>query len=211
MFKNIIRIPGVKPIGSRLFSSYKPAYNGASTIGSILKESQSQQQNANPLSTIKKQQKKISSYVTLKYVLHCKFKKNNTFLTLTKVQMDENFEHNNPDLSYNDKVLYYLTLPQKVVYSQSTGAVGFRKAQRGEYEGGFQLTSYIFKYMKENRLLEDTKNLEIVVREFGKGRKAFFDALKGKEGSGIRECVTKMSDLTPIKFGGVRSPAKRRI
>ncbi|GMF06164.1 unnamed protein product [Ambrosiozyma monospora] len=164
MFKSIIRIPGVRPIGSRLFSSYQPAYNVSSTIGSILKESQ----NGNPLSTIKKQQKKIPSYVTLKYVLHCRFKKNNTFLTLTKVQMDENFEHNNPDLSYNDKVLYYLTLPQKVVYSQSTGAVGFRKAQRGEYEGGFQLTSFMFKYMKEHRLLEDTKNLEIVVREFGK-------------------------------------------
>ncbi|VEU21316.1 DEKNAAC102631 [Brettanomyces naardenensis] len=143
--------------------------------------------------------------------MHCKFRKNNTFLTLTKVDVDMNHEHNHPNESFNEKVLYYLTLPQKVVLSQSTGFIGFRKAQRGEYEASFQLTSHIFKIIRERGLLDEGHNLEIVVSEFGKGRKAFFDALKGKEGVGIKENVTKLSDLTAVKFGGVRSPARRRI
>lgn len=155
--------------------------------------------------------KKIKDIETVKHVLHCNFKKNNTFLTLTKVEMDNNFTVNNPQLSYNEKVLYYLTLPQKIVLSQSTGYLGFRKAQRGEYEASFQLSSHIFKTINDKQLLHDSGKLEIIVRGFGKGRKAFFDSLKGKEGNGIREYISRLSDLTPIAFGGNRAPARRRI
>jgi len=155
--------------------------------------------------------KKGVNMKVLKHVLHCKFRKNNTFLTLTKVGMDMNHEHNNPEESFNEKVLYYLTLPEKVILSQSTGYLGFRKAQRGEYEAAFQLTSHIFKIIRERKILDDCYNLEIVVSDFGKGRKAFFDALKGKEGSDVRGAVSKLTDMTKLKFGGVRSPSKRRI
>lgn len=155
--------------------------------------------------------KKIKDIQTVKNVLHCHFKKNNTFLTLTKVQMDKNHAANHPNESFNEKVLYFLTLPQRIVISQSTGYLGFRKAQRGEYEASFQLSSHIFKTINEKRLLQDSGKLEIIVRGFGKGRKAFFDALKGKEGNGIREYISRLSDLTPIAFGGNRAPSRRRI
>lgn len=194
-------------VPSLAFSTFRPVFNAAKpqTFGSAL--SKDRVETAPVVSANKKE----SNTKILKHVLHCRFRKNNTFLTLTKVEVDMNHEHNHPEESFNEKVLYYLTLPQHVVLSQSTGYVGFRKAQRGEYEASFQLTSHIFKIIKERRLLEQSNNLEVVVSEFGKGRKAFFDALKGKEGLGIRPYVTRLSDMSTVKFGGVRSPSRRRI
>lgn len=156
-------------------------------------------------------QKVVSDVQIFKYVLHARFNKNNTFLTLTRVEGDKNYHKLNPGLPFNEQVLYFLTLPQRICMSQSTGYLGFRKAQRGEYEASFQLSSSIFKAVTEKKLFNKCSNLEVVVRGFGKGRNAFFDALKGKEGNGIREHITRLSDLTPIAFGGNKAPARRRI
>lgn len=156
-------------------------------------------------------QKVLSDIQIFKYVLHARFNKNNTFLTLTRVEGDKNHHKLNPQLPFNEQVLYYLTLPQRITLSQSTGYLGFRKAQRGEYEASFQLSSSIFKTINEKKLFNKCQNLEVIVRGFGKGRNAFFDALKGKEGNGIRDHITRLSDLTPIAFGGNKAPARRRI
>lgn len=88
----------------------------------------------NPEKIIKeaKQAKQVKDIKTVKHVLHCSFKKNNTFITLTKVEMDKNWPANNPNTTFNEQVLYFLQLPEKIVISQSTGYLGFRKAQRGE-------------------------------------------------------------------------------
>ncbi|TID29572.1 hypothetical protein CANINC_001846 [Pichia inconspicua] len=185
----------------RNFSSSSVSRNAATTFGEAVK---------NP-AKVAKNTKQVKDIQTVKNVLHCNFKKNNTFLTLTRVQMDRNWHLNNSNASFNDKVLYYLTLPQRISLSQSTGYLGFRKAQRGEYEASFQLSSHFFKTINDKNLIKDSGKLEIVIRGFGKGRRAFFDALKGKEGNGIREFVTRMSDLTPIAFGGNRAPSRRRI
>ncbi|QOU21268.1 hypothetical protein BRETT_000989 [Brettanomyces bruxellensis] len=176
------------------------------TFGSALKVD-----NYNTKIKRQPQLRKETNTKVLKHILHCKFRKNNTFLTLTNVEVDMNYEHNHPEKSFNEKVLYYLTLPERVILSQSTGYLGFRKAQRGEYEAAFQLTSHIFKIIRERNILDDCFNLEIVVSDFGKGRKAFFDALKGKEGSSVRPALSKLTDMTKLKFGGVRSPSRRRI
>lgn len=55
------------------------------------------------------------------------------------------------------------------------------------------------------------KDIEIVMKDFGKGRNAFIAALNGKEGTGVRRAVKKISDATSLKFGGVRSPRPRRL
>lgn len=183
---------------SRLFSSASKA-RAVETFGSV-----HNQRKTSPA----KVEEKIQVF---KHVLHCSFLKNNTFLTLTKVEGDINWAERNPNKSWNDKVLYFLTLPQKICISQSAGSVGFRKAQRGEYEASFQLSSFVFKQMIEKKYLQDSGALEVVVKGFGKGRKAFFDSLKGKEGNGIRDRITKLSDLTPIRFGGNRPAKHRRI
>lgn len=144
----------------------------------------------------------------MKNILYCNFGKNNTHLALVSVVEDQNFLVNNQDLTYNQKVLYYLRLPQKLRMHLSAGNVGFRKAARGEYEAAFQTTAKMFKLMEENKYFQD---LELNFRNFGKGREAFVAALQGKEGTKIRRLVTKVTDSTKLKFGGVRSPAERRL
>lgn len=147
--------------------------------------------------------------VPIKYVLNCVFRKNNTHFTYSAVVEDKNFLENNPEKSYNEKYLYYLRLPQKVKFAISTGCLGFRKALRGEYEAAFQTTSKVFQMIKEKGMMN--KDIEIVMDDFGKGRSAFMAALNGKEGNEIRKRVTRISDKTALKFGGVRSPRIRRL
>ncbi|KAH3678317.1 hypothetical protein WICMUC_001598 [Wickerhamomyces mucosus] len=144
-----------------------------------------------------------------KYVLHCNFTKNNTHLTLTAVTEDLNFLKKNPNLSTNEKILYYYQLPEIVKISISTGALGFRKSARGEYEATFQTAAKMFQLMEDKGYLD--KNIEIVFKNFGKGREAFIDAIKGKEGNMIRPHVVRLQDDTKLKFGGTRSPKTRRL
>ncbi|CAI4035824.1 hypothetical protein SMKI_14G0310 [Saccharomyces mikatae IFO 1815] len=144
----------------------------------------------------------------VKYILHGKFTKNNTHLTFSSVMEDKNF-HKNKGLTYNDTMLYYLNLPQKVRISLSTGCLGFRKAARGEYEAAFQTSSKMFELIKEKNMLN--KDIEVVMDDFGKGRAAFISALVGKEGANVVKKIVKISDATKLKFGGVRSPKMRRL
>lgn len=145
----------------------------------------------------------------VKYVLSCIFAKNNTHFTYSAVVEDVNFMKNNPEISYNDAFLYYLKLPQKVKFAISTGCLGFRKAARGEYEAAFQTSAKVFQMIQDKKLLD--KDIEIVLKDFGKGRAAFIAALNGKEGTAIRKNVIRIGDKTPLKFGGVRSPRVRRL
>jgi small subunit ribosomal protein S11 len=143
------------------------------------------------------------------YTLYCNFTKNNTHLTLTAATEDLHFIEKNPQLSFTEQVLYYYQLPQLVKISLSTGQLGFRKSARGEYEAAFQTSAKMFALMKERGFLDN--QVQLVVKNFGKGREAFFDALKGKEGTEIRNKITRLSDNTKLKFGGTRSPSIRRL
>ncbi|ONH69082.1 hypothetical protein BON22_1179 [Cyberlindnera fabianii] len=150
-----------------------------------------------------------ASEIIHKYILYCNFTKNNTHLTLTALTEDPHYLQKNPNLSYNEKVLYYYRLPQKVKLSVSSGQLGFRKSARGEYEAGFQTAAKMFSLMEERGFLD--KNVELTIKNFGKGRQAFVDALKGKEGDHVRPKITKLSDNTKLKFGGTKSPKIRRL
>lgn len=166
----------------------------------------------NPLSSNKQGDTVRSSKRDLrpvKYVLNCLFAKNNTHFTYSAVVEDVNYMKNNSDVSYNEAFLYYLKLPQKVKFAVSTGCLGFRKAARGEYEAAFQTSAKVFQMIQDKKLLD--KDIEIVLKDFGKGRAAFIAALNGKEGTAIRKNVTRISDRTPLKFGGVRAPRVRRL
>ncbi|CCH44440.1 37S ribosomal protein S18, mitochondrial [Wickerhamomyces ciferrii] len=159
----------------------------------------------------KQQKENVSKKIEVvhRYVLYGLFSKNNTHLTLSAVTEDLNYLKRNPNLTYNQQVLYYAKLPQKVKISLTGGSAGFRKSARGEYEAGFQASAKMFNLMAEKGYLDH--DLEIVVKEFGKGREAFLDALKGKEGNRIRHKVVRVRDATKLKFGGVRAPRRRRL
>ena len=152
---------------------------------------------------------KNGTNVVVRYLMSCLFTKNNTHITYSAVVEDTSFQQKNPTMSYNEKYLYYCKLPHKVKFAISTGCLGFRKAARGEYEAGFQTATRAFQMIEEKGLLD--KNIEIVMKDFGKGREAFISALNGKEGNVVRNKISRIWDKTPLKFGGVRSPKIRRL
>ncbi|KAG7660856.1 uncharacterized protein J8A68_005673 [[Candida] subhashii] len=143
--------------------------------------------------------------------LYAHFNKHNTRCQLVAVVEDIKFMENNPHLSYNEQVLYYLQLPHKTKVTISAGQLGFRKSQRQEYEAGFQVATKMFQTIQEQNLIGPDEKVEIVMKNFGKGRQAFQDALLGKEGSALRKNVVRMTDATVLKFGGSRSKKLRRL
>jgi small subunit ribosomal protein S11 len=125
------------------------------------------------------------------YHLHCYSHRHNTHLTLTRPNREP-------------------------LISMSTGNLGFKKGKRGDYESAFQLSAYFLRLMNEKGFFLDNSNkkinsLEVILRGFSDGRKAFLAALMGIEGSKIRKVVTYVSDSTRIKIGGTRSPNPRRL
>jgi small subunit ribosomal protein S11 len=133
---------------------------------------------------------------------------------------------------YSTKHNTHLTLTRpnrSPLLSFSAGNIGFRKAQRGSYDAAFQLSAYVFKMMKDRGLLRREnevgfgeeelgvktegaiRNVEVVLRGYGKGREAVVKALMGNEGRGLRDKVVRVSDATRLKFGGTRSPKPRRL
>ncbi|KAI5956860.1 hypothetical protein KGF54_000478 [Candida jiufengensis] len=143
--------------------------------------------------------------------LYATFNRHNTRCTLVAVVEDLNFLESNANLSYNEKVLYYLQLPHKVKYSITAGQLGFRKSQRQEYEAGFQVSSKMFKIIQERNYIGPNDKIELILKNFGKGREAFQAALLGKEGSFLKNNIVRISDSTVIRFGGNRPKKLRRL
>lgn len=148
---------------------------------------------------------------TVMWKMYCHFNKHNTLLTLVRVYEDLDFMEKNAHLSYNEKVLYYLQLPHQTKLHVSAGQLGFRKAQRSEYEAGYQVSSKIFKLIEDRGIIAPNEKLELIFNNFGKGRDAFIEALQGKEGQYVRPLVTRMLDNTKLRFGGCRPKRQRRL
>lgn len=149
---------------------------------------------------------------TNKYFLHCLTSHSNTLLTLT------NYKH------------------EPIMWT-SAGLCGFKKAARGGYEAGFRSTTMMLEKMKqkedddaafelksrtEPQRVQKTQvkkqkpqfrpaSIELIIKDFGLGREAVMKALMGVEGDHYRNKITNIVDATPLKFGGVRARAVRRL
>ncbi|KAK9373857.1 uncharacterized protein V1513DRAFT_447778 [Lipomyces chichibuensis] len=135
--------------------------------------------------------------VVQSYVLHCLFNRNNTHLTLSAVYRDVANPYNLPGQE-----------PLKQM-CMSTGQVGFKKATRGEVEATYRMTVQFFAKMVEKGLTD--KPVEIILRNHNRNRTMFLDVLTGREGARVRRCVTRVTDGTRLRHGGVRPPARRRL
>ncbi|BFZ57011.1 hypothetical protein PYCC9005_004061 [Savitreella phatthalungensis] len=146
------------------------------------------------------------------YHLHCLTTHSNTRITLT------NHAH-------------------EVVMWTSAGVCGFKKAQRGGFEAGFRAMCNILERMREkedsdaaraakeraepnrvNKVAANKRrppfrprNIDLILSEFGVGREAVTKALLGVEGNRYRPLIRQLIDTTPIRFGGVRPRAVRRL
>lgn len=143
--------------------------------------------------------------------IYAHFHSHNTICTFVAVTEDPDFLKNNPNLTYNQQVLYYMRLPHYPKIHLSAGMLGFRKSHRAEYEAGYQVSTNLFKMIEEKRFLAPNDKIEVIMSDFGKGREAFLSALNGKEGSFVRPHVVRLTDATKLKFGGVRSKKLRRL
>lgn len=167
-------------------------------------------QSQSATTTSPSKQAKVNEKIVY-WKLYSTFNRHNTRCTLVAVVEDLNFMENNPQLSYNEKVLYYLQLPHKVKYSVTAGQLGFRKSQRQEYEAGFQVAAKMFKTIQERNYIGPNDKIELILKNFGKGREAFQAALLGKEGSYLKNNIVRISDSTVIRFGGNRPKKLRRL
>lgn len=143
--------------------------------------------------------------------IYATFHRHNTLCSLVAVVEDLDFMKKNEHLTYNEKVLYYMQLPHQVKLHVSAGMLGFRKANRAEYEAGYQVSSRLFKMIEEKKLFGPNDKVELILRDFGKGREAFTSALQGKEGANVRPHIVRVTDNTRLKFGGSRSKKLRRL
>lgn len=158
--------------------------------------------------------KPIINKATNKVVLwkiYATFHRHNTLCSLVGVMEDTEFMKNNSHLSYNEKVLYYMQLPHHTKVHVSAGMLGFRKSNRAEYEAGYQVSSRLFKLIEDKKLFGPNDKVELIMRDFGKGREAFTSALQGKEGAHVRPHIVRVTDNTRLKFGGARSKKLRRL
>lgn len=97
------------------------------------------------------------------------------------------------------------------IVSLSCGNLGFRKANRKNYDAAYQLGAYVIDKLQQQGWHNKIDAMEVSLRGFGPGREAVTKVLLGTEGRLLREKITKVSDSTRLKFGGTRSKKPRRL
>lgn len=113
----------------------------------------------------------------------------------------------------NNCILTLINEEGKVRGRMSAGMCGFRNSQESTYEAGYQCAVRMFDIIR-NQVTERTDKtlkLEIFLKGFGQSRQALLKALTMTEGNGVRELVTRLTDNTPLKIGGVREQKARRM
>ncbi|CAG8718646.1 2783_t:CDS:2 [Racocetra fulgida] len=108
--------------------------------------------------------------------------------------------------SYNNTIVSLTNSRKDVLINSSGGLVGFKKAQRGGYEAAHQAAVALVEKVKEKGI--KVKNVEVLIKGFGPGRDAAFKAIASPENPWI---VKRITDSTPLPFGGCRPRKARRL
>ncbi|KAI8342179.1 hypothetical protein EDC96DRAFT_522325 [Choanephora cucurbitarum] len=107
--------------------------------------------------------------------------------------------------TFNNTIIT-LTRPNGApLVTTSGGSAGFKKAARSGYEAAHQAAIQLLDKMNTKNL--QVSNVHIVLKGFGPGRDAAFKALV----SGTSWNVKRITDATPIPFGGCRPKKARRL
>jgi small subunit ribosomal protein S11 len=107
--------------------------------------------------------------------------------------------------TFNNTIIT-LTRPNGApLVTASGGSAGFKKAARSGYEAAHQAALQLLDKMNAKNL--QVPNVHIVLKGFGPGRDAAFKALV----SGSPWNVKRITDATPIPFGGCRPKKARRL
>lgn len=107
--------------------------------------------------------------------------------------------------TFNNTIIT-LTRPNGApLVTTSGGSAGFKKAARSGYEAAHQAAVQLLDKMNAKNL--QVPNIHIVLKGFGPGRDAAFKALT----AGPQWNVKRITDATPIPFGGCRPKKARRL
>ncbi|CAG8446682.1 7317_t:CDS:2, partial [Scutellospora calospora] len=108
--------------------------------------------------------------------------------------------------SYNNTIVTLTNSRKDVLINSSGGLVGFKKAQRGGYEAAHQAAAALVEKVKQKGI--KIKNVEVLIKGFGPGRDAAFKAIASPENPWT---VKRITDSTPLPFGGCRPRKVRRL
>ncbi|OAD80073.1 hypothetical protein PHYBLDRAFT_103712, partial [Phycomyces blakesleeanus NRRL 1555(-)] len=107
--------------------------------------------------------------------------------------------------TFNNTILT-LTRPNgSPLVNTSGGTAGFKKAQRSGYEAAHQAALQLLDKVQAKNL--NVTNIHIVLKGFGPGRDAAYKALV----TGVQWNVRRITDATPVPFGGCRPKKARRL
>lgn len=131
---------------------------------------------------------------------------------------DEDDDMKNPEpfhfhvYSHKHNTHVTVTRPNRnPIISLSSGNLGFKHANRGQYDSAYQLGAYTIDKLQQAGWHAKIHKLEVVLRGFGPGREAVTKVLLSNEGRLLRDKIVKVSDSTRLKFGGSRSKKPRRL
>ncbi|CEI87227.1 hypothetical protein RMCBS344292_01645 [Rhizopus microsporus] len=99
-----------------------------------------------------------------------------------------------------------LTRPNGLpLITTSGGSAGFKKAARSGYEAAHQASLQLLEKMQAKNL--QVAHVHFILKGFGPGREAAFKALA----TGATWKIKRITDATPIPFGGCRPKKARRL
>jgi small subunit ribosomal protein S11 len=104
--------------------------------------------------------------------------------------------------SFNNTLLTLCDQKGNTLISASSGAIGFKGSRKSTPFAAAKVGEIIGEKAQQMGM----KDASVVVRGVGAGRES---ALRAFTGKGIS--VTRIVDMTPVPFNGVRAPKPRRI
>lgn len=104
--------------------------------------------------------------------------------------------------TFNNTLITLCDLKGNAVMSASSGALGFKGSRKSTPFAAAKVGEIIGEKAQQMGM----KDAEVVVRGIGAGRES---ALRAFAGKGIS--ITRIVDMTPVPFNGVRAPKPRRV
>lgn len=104
--------------------------------------------------------------------------------------------------SFNNTLLTLCDPKGNAIISASSGAIGFKGSRKSTPFAAAKVGEILGEKAQQMGM----KDAEVVVRGVGAGRES---ALRAFAGKGIS--ITRIVDMTPVPFNGVRAPKPRRV
>ena len=86
--------------------------------------------------------------------------------------------------------------------------MGIKHSRRAGADAAFSVTVAAFQKFAEKGY--DAKEVELVLKGFGKLRAGFLNALLTPHGERISRKVVRITDSTPLQIGRITAPRKKR-